>query len=81
MRESEVRFQRDSVSQLNLFDELGPRPNSEALVTVLDEINSEGRGKIWFAGQGIQKSWQMKRNILSPACPKRLSELPIAFAN
>lgn len=44
MREAEVRFQGDSVSQLNLFDELGPKPNSEALMKVLDEINNEGRG-------------------------------------
>lgn len=73
-------FYDKGVSQLNLFDEFGPKPNSEALMTVLDEINNKGRGTIWFAGQGIMKSWQMKRNMLSPAYTTRFSELPIAFA-
>lgn len=37
------------------------------LMQVLDLINHSGRGKIWFAGQGIQQQWQMKRQWLSPA--------------
>ncbi|AJQ98822.1 translesion error-prone DNA polymerase V subunit UmuC [Hafnia paralvei] len=73
-------FYDKGVSQLNLFDELGPKPNSEALMKVLDEINNKGRGKIWFAGQGIMKGWQMKRNMLSPAYTTRFSEIPTAFA-
>ncbi|MEZ2694339.1 DUF4113 domain-containing protein [Hafnia alvei] len=68
------------VSQLDLYDVLGPKPNSEALMKVLDEINNKGRGKILFTGQGIMKDWQMKRNMLSPAYTTRFSELPIAFA-
>lgn len=69
------------VSQLNLYDVLGPKPKSEALMKVLDEINNKGRGKILFTGQGIMKDWQIKRSKLSPAHTKRFSELPIAFAN
>ncbi|WP_309486163.1 DUF4113 domain-containing protein [Hafnia alvei] len=38
----------------------GPKPNSEVLMKVLDEINNKGRSKIWFTGQGIVKGWQMK---------------------
>jgi len=30
---------------------------------------------VWFAGQGIQKSWEMKRQMLSPAYTTRFSEL------
>jgi DNA polymerase V len=37
------------------------------LMQVLDLINHSGRGKVWFAGQGIQQQWQMKRQWLSPA--------------
>ncbi|WP_432612998.1 DUF4113 domain-containing protein [Hafnia alvei] len=48
---------------------------------VLDEINNKGRGTIWFAGQVIQKNWQMKRNMLSPAHTSRFGELPIAKAH
>lgn len=39
------------VSQLNLYDVLGLKPKSEALMKVLDEINNKGRGKILFTGQ------------------------------
>ena len=73
-------FYDKGVSRLNLFDEFGPKPNSEALMTVLDEINNKGRSTILFAGQGIMKGWQMKRNMLSPAYTTRYSELPTAFA-
>jgi hypothetical protein len=41
--------------------------NSEQLMAVLDGINHSGKGHVWFAGQGIQKSWEMKRQMLSPA--------------
>lgn len=74
-------FYDQGVLQLNLFDELGPKPNSEALMKVLDEINNKGRGRVWFAGQGIQKGWQMKRSMLSPAYTTRFSDLPIVMAH
>lgn len=74
-------FYDHGISQLNLFDECNPKPNSEALMKVLDEINNKGRGKIWFAGQGIKRDWQMKRNMLSPAYTTRFSELPIVMAH
>lgn len=64
-----------------MFDEFGPKPNSEALMNVLDEINKKGRGRVWFAGQGIQKGWQMKRSMLSPAYTTRFSDLPIVMAH
>ncbi|HGE6484147.1 TPA: DUF4113 domain-containing protein, partial [Klebsiella variicola] len=35
-------------------------------------------GKVWFAGQGIEKSWAMKREMLSPAYTTRYSDLPVA---
>ena len=44
---------------------------------VMDRINQEGRGTLWFAGQGIEKSWAMKREMLSPAYTTRFSDLPI----
>lgn len=74
-------FYDHGISQLNLFDEFNPKPNSEALMKVLDEINNKGRSKVWFAGQGIKRDWQMKRNMLSPAYTTRFSELPIVMAH
>ncbi|MCG7364589.1 translesion error-prone DNA polymerase V subunit UmuC [Pantoea sp. ACRSH] len=70
-------FFSQGVAQLQLFDAYGPRANSEALMQVIDRINQAGRGTLWFAGQGIEKSWAMKREMLSPAYTTRFSDLPI----
>ncbi|MDZ7278805.1 translesion error-prone DNA polymerase V subunit UmuC [Pantoea eucrina] len=71
-------FFSQGVAQLNLFDEFKPQANSEALMRVVDGINQSGKGKLWFAGQGIQKAWAMKREMLSPAYTTRYSDLPVA---
>ncbi|MEQ0651981.1 DUF4113 domain-containing protein, partial [Klebsiella sp. JB_Kp009] len=45
---------------------------------VLDGINHSGLGKVWFAGRGIAPSWQMKRDMLSPAYTTRWKDIPVA---
>lgn len=64
--------------QIDMFDETPPRPNSDALMQAVDRINISGLGKVWFAGQGINKGWKMKREMLSPAYTTKWSELPVA---
>jgi len=71
-------FSPTGVSQLNLFDDIQPRVNSDKLMKVLDSINHAGLGKVWFAGQGINTEWQMKREMLSPAYTTRWADLPTA---
>jgi DNA polymerase V len=71
-------FFSQGVAQLNLFDETGPQANSAALMRVIDGMNQSGKGKLWFAGQGIHKVWAMKREMLSPAWTTRYSDLPVA---
>lgn len=71
-------FFSKGVAQLSLFDECQPKANSEALMSVLDELNQSGKGKVWFAGQGIEKSWAMKREMLSPAYTTRYTDFPVA---
>ena len=44
---------------------------------VLDKINRSGKGKVWFAGEGITRKWSMKRDHLSPAYTTNWKELPI----
>lgn len=69
-------FYSQGVAQLNLFDDNAPRKNSEKLMEVLDHINAkDGRGTLYFAGQGIQTAWQMKREMLSPRYTTRYSDL------
>ncbi|MCS4269612.1 MULTISPECIES: Y-family DNA polymerase [Raoultella] len=70
-------FYSQSVAQLNLFDDNAPRKNSQKLMDVLDQLNAEnGRGTLYFAGQGIQQQWQMKREMLSPRYTTRFADLP-----
>ncbi|HCI6346682.1 TPA: DUF4113 domain-containing protein, partial [Klebsiella pneumoniae] len=53
-------------AQLNLFDECAPRPDSEALMNAVDRINRGGKGRMFFAGQGIDVGFAMRREMLSP---------------
>jgi len=71
-------FTPNGVSQLNLFDENKPRANSAQLMKVLDGINQSGLGSVWFAGQGVNTEWKMKRDMLSPAWTTRWSDIPVA---
>ncbi|PQK94665.1 protein umuC [Pantoea ananatis] len=65
------------MSQLNLFDEYRPQPNSEAMMRVVDGLNQSGKANLFFAGQGIEKSWAMKREMLSPSYTTNPQHLPI----
>lgn len=69
-------FFSQGIAQLNLFDENAPRPGSDKLMAVLDRLNAKkGRGTLYFAGQGVQQQWQMKREILSPRYTTRYADL------
>lgn len=69
-------FYSQGVAQLNLFDENAPRAGSDKLMEVLDHLNAkDGKGTLYFAGQGIQTTWQMKRDMLSPRYTTRFSDL------
>lgn len=74
-------FYSQGVAQLNLFDDNAPRADSDALMALMDKLNRQGRGTLYFAGQGIQQAWQMKREMLSPRYTTRWSDLPIVRAN
>ena len=71
-------FTPTGVSQLDLFDDVQPRGNSNKLMKVVEGINHSGLGKVWFAGRGIAPGWQMKREMLSPAYTTRWNDLPLA---
>ncbi|POT57663.1 DNA polymerase V subunit UmuC [Citrobacter amalonaticus] len=72
-------FFSQGIAQLNLFDDNAPRPGSEKLMAVLDLLNTKrGKGTLWFAGQGAQQQWQMKREMLSPRYTTRISDVLVA---
>ncbi|HEE9908865.1 TPA: Y-family DNA polymerase [Citrobacter braakii] len=69
-------FFSQGIAQLNLFDDNAPRRGSEKLMEVLDHLNAkEGRGALYFAGQGTQQQWAMKREMLSPRYTTRYEDL------
>lgn len=69
-------FFSQGIAQLNLFDDNAPRRGSDKLMEVLDHLNAkEGRGALYFAGQGIQQQWAMKREMLSPRYTTRYEDL------
>ena len=69
-------FYDSATSQLDLFGENRLFANGEALMGVMDRINRSGRGKLWFAGQGIDKDWTMRRELLSPSYLTNINEIP-----
>lgn len=72
-------FFSQGVAQFDLFDSSVPRLNGEKLMTVLDLLNKkQGKGTLYFAGQGIQQPWAMKREMLSPRYTTRYADLPVA---
>ncbi|HHH1742734.1 TPA: translesion error-prone DNA polymerase V subunit UmuC [Yersinia enterocolitica] len=64
-------------TQFDLFNEVMPQVGSEALMDVLDRINREGRGQLFFAGQGINNNFKMRREMLSPAYTTCWNEIPL----
>lgn len=54
------------VVQPDLFTQQVISPNSARLMQVVDRINQQQRGKVFFASQGTGKAWAMNRNHLSP---------------
>ncbi|HDS6411034.1 TPA: Y-family DNA polymerase [Klebsiella oxytoca] len=71
-------FYSQGVVQLNMFDDNAPRQNSEKLMEVLDHLNAkDGRGTLYFAGQGIKTAWQMKREMVSPRYTTQFKDILI----
>ncbi|WP_286192354.1 translesion error-prone DNA polymerase V subunit UmuC [Erwinia sp. S59] len=70
-------FTPNGVSQFNLLDDTQPRKNSTQLMKVLDGTNQSRLGNLWFAGQGINTEWKMKREMLSPSWTTRWSDIPV----
>lgn len=73
-------FYQADVAQFDLFSDQLPRAGADKLMATIDKINKAGLGKVYFAGQGRDNFWQMKREMLSPRYTTRWDELPVAKA-
>lgn len=52
------------------------RPRSAELMKVIDQINRSGKGRVFLAGQGLHREWDIRRQFLSPAYTTRWEDLP-----
>jgi DNA polymerase V len=71
-------FYAPGTFQLGLFDE-PPKdtPQSKALMETIDRLNRKQRSTVYFASEGIEKSWAMKRGKMSPQYTTQWDELPL----
>ena len=57
------------------------RGRPQVLMRALDDINARyGRRTVQFAAEGVARSWQMRRDRLSPRYTTRWDELPAVLA-
>lgn len=62
--------------QSDLFA-VGDDDRSQRLMQTLDKMNQKmGRDTVFFAGQGIKKRWNMRRDMKSPAYTTQFDQLP-----
>jgi len=69
-------FHEPNTVQLDLFESPPLRRHSKALMSTLDQVNHSGLGTLFFAGEGIQKPWRMKRERLSPRYTTCWKQIP-----
>ncbi|SEI13104.1 DNA polymerase V [Rheinheimera pacifica] len=71
-------FYDPGVHQPGLFDDpIVQKDSDQALMQLMDKLNSKHADTIWFASQGSQQEWGMKRELLSPAYTTNWAQLPI----
>lgn len=72
-----LELSEDTHSHRDLFEQQQSEKSKTAM-QVTDSINQRfGKSTLFFAGQGIQRSWAMARKLKSPAYTTNLRQLPV----
>ncbi|MEH8016540.1 translesion error-prone DNA polymerase V subunit UmuC [Rheinheimera muenzenbergensis] len=72
-------FYDPGMYQPGLFDEpLVVKESDQKLMQLMDTLNNKHGKTLWFASQGSEQEWGMKREMLSPAYTTNWQELPVA---
>lgn len=71
-------FEGATCYQQDIFSTMRPQQISDPLMSVIDSLNTKGN-RVFFAGQGVQKKWQMKRQNLSPAYTTQWQDVPFVY--
>ncbi len=67
--------------QMDLFCTARDPARDDRLMRTVDEINRNlGRGSVYFASQGIERPWSMRREFMSPRFTTNWDELPLVRA-
>lgn len=71
-------FYAPGTFQLGLFDEQ-PKDESKRkdLMSLVDQLNKQHKGQVFFGCEGVSKPWAMKRDKVSPRYTTRWDELPV----
>ncbi|CAH0992089.1 Protein UmuC [Sinobacterium norvegicum] len=72
-------FYHPGVFQPDLFSPHRQRKNATDLMNTIDRVNRSGKTQIFFASQGIDKPWSIKRQYLSPAYTTRWADIPRVY--
>lgn len=71
----------EACAQQSLFDSPAQLARAERLSKVMDKINQRyGRETLRLGSAGIERSWSMRRERVSPRYTTRWEEIPIALA-
>ena len=74
-------IQPRTIQQFSLFGQPTENIKSERLMATLDSVNQKfGRGALKLAASGVQNSWQMRRERLSPRYTTEWECLPVVGA-
>lgn len=71
-------FYAPGTFQLGLFDPTPTdNPQRKQLLAALDAINQQNKGAVFYAAQGIERPWAMKRDKVSPEYTTNWKDLPV----
>ncbi|WP_371264903.1 DUF4113 domain-containing protein [Nitrosomonas communis] len=71
-----------TVYQDSLLTQYGVDEKSARLMSVMDQLNQKyGRNTVSVFSVGGQKTWSMRREIMSPCYTTEWSDVPIAYAS
>jgi DNA polymerase V len=63
-------------SQMSFYTNIAQESKRDALMKVMDSLNHNmGGGTVYFAAEGITKTWQMKRGNISPSYTSKWSDI------
>jgi DNA polymerase V len=71
-------FYAPGTFQLGLFDPTPTdNPQRKQLLAALDAINQQHKGAVFYAAQGVERPWAMKRDKVSPQYTTKWRDLPV----